>query len=436
MSPCTVDGDKPYRVQRYRPRIEGLFARIERWTNQADAADTSGAPSPRTTSPPGTARPPRAASPIPPIPPASSSWLICESYDDKGNVIVYGYNGRLAGRRVLPGPRAQPQRNDTTRARPTATSSASATAITHRIYPALETTNRWPAPPGATELDGSDWFFEVVFDYGEHDLNIADAERRGQMALPQRSVLLVSCRLRSAHLSPVPARADVPSFPGRARMSAPTAWCARPTSPIRTKQRPRRRAIRIFSFLLSVTQSGYQAASRRRLSSGNRCRRWSSTYSEPTIDETFAKSTPRASRTCPTAWTAALPMGGSRRRRPVRHPDRAGRGLVLQAQPEPDQYASNGTDEHTVVARFAPLERWRSKPSLQPRRRTAAVPGSGRRRPARSWSSSTARRPGFYERTEDEGWEPSCLSRRCPILTGTIPISSSSISPATATPTS
>lgn len=30
--PRIVDG-KIYRIQRYRPRIEGLFARIERWTN-------------------------------------------------------------------------------------------------------------------------------------------------------------------------------------------------------------------------------------------------------------------------------------------------------------------------------------------------------------------------------------------------------------------
>ncbi|MGH9960222.1 MAG: SpvB/TcaC N-terminal domain-containing protein, partial [Pyrinomonadaceae bacterium] len=34
-----VDG-KTYRIQRYRPRIEGLFARIERWTNQTDPEDT------------------------------------------------------------------------------------------------------------------------------------------------------------------------------------------------------------------------------------------------------------------------------------------------------------------------------------------------------------------------------------------------------------
>jgi hypothetical protein len=35
----TVNGIK-YRIRRYRPRIEGLFARIERWTNLADSADT------------------------------------------------------------------------------------------------------------------------------------------------------------------------------------------------------------------------------------------------------------------------------------------------------------------------------------------------------------------------------------------------------------
>src|SRR5438045_3784295 len=34
----TVD-NKAYRVRRYRPRIEGLFARIERWTNTTDAKD-------------------------------------------------------------------------------------------------------------------------------------------------------------------------------------------------------------------------------------------------------------------------------------------------------------------------------------------------------------------------------------------------------------
>src|SRR3954470_1868629 len=38
LTPRTVDG-KTYRIRRYRPRIEGLFARIERWTNSGDATD-------------------------------------------------------------------------------------------------------------------------------------------------------------------------------------------------------------------------------------------------------------------------------------------------------------------------------------------------------------------------------------------------------------
>ncbi|MGH8570712.1 MAG: SpvB/TcaC N-terminal domain-containing protein, partial [Gammaproteobacteria bacterium] len=88
--PRTVDG-KTYRIQRYRPRIEGLFARIERWTNEADPEETfwrsiskdnittwyGKTPESRITDPADSAR--------------IFSWLICESYDDKGNVIIYGY---------------------------------------------------------------------------------------------------------------------------------------------------------------------------------------------------------------------------------------------------------------------------------------------------------------------------------------------------------
>ncbi len=37
--PPRTENGKTYTIQRYRPRIEGLFARIERWTNQADSRD-------------------------------------------------------------------------------------------------------------------------------------------------------------------------------------------------------------------------------------------------------------------------------------------------------------------------------------------------------------------------------------------------------------
>ena len=46
-----------FRIERFRPRIEGLFARIERWTKKLPARST-GDPSPGTMSPPYMARPP------------------------------------------------------------------------------------------------------------------------------------------------------------------------------------------------------------------------------------------------------------------------------------------------------------------------------------------------------------------------------------------
>ena len=39
LQPRIVD-NKSYDIQRYRPRIEGLFSRIERWTNQNDLSDS------------------------------------------------------------------------------------------------------------------------------------------------------------------------------------------------------------------------------------------------------------------------------------------------------------------------------------------------------------------------------------------------------------
>lgn len=80
-----------YRVTRYRPRIEGLFARIERWTHLTDAADTFWRSISRdnVSSFYGRTAASRIADPR-----ASSrtfSWLLCESCDDKGNAAAYDY---------------------------------------------------------------------------------------------------------------------------------------------------------------------------------------------------------------------------------------------------------------------------------------------------------------------------------------------------------
>jgi hypothetical protein len=90
-----------YRIDCYRPRIEGQFARIERWTEIA-----TGEVHWRTltrdnlTTLYGRDNASRIfdpASPDPEHPTRIYSWLICASYDDKGNAIVYQYAQEDAG---------------------------------------------------------------------------------------------------------------------------------------------------------------------------------------------------------------------------------------------------------------------------------------------------------------------------------------------------
>jgi len=77
-----------YCVRRYRPRVEGLFARIERWTCR-----TSGIAHWRSISRDniltvyGFDADSRIADPDDPT--HVFSWLICRSYDDRGNAVAY-----------------------------------------------------------------------------------------------------------------------------------------------------------------------------------------------------------------------------------------------------------------------------------------------------------------------------------------------------------
>lgn len=84
-----------YIIHRYRPRIEGLFARIERWTNIATGEiHWRSITRDNVTTLYGKDNNSRIfdpADPIPAHPTRVFSWLICESYDDKGNAIVYEY---------------------------------------------------------------------------------------------------------------------------------------------------------------------------------------------------------------------------------------------------------------------------------------------------------------------------------------------------------
>lgn len=183
----TVD-NRTYSIRRYRPRIEGLFARIELWTNSTDPSDVfwRSISKDNVTTWYGRTTNSRIADPDPDSPPRIFSWLICETHDDKGNVVCYGYKSEDSAR-VFEDAAGKPlakahERNRTDKSR-------SAQRYLKRIrydnrkpyFPQLKGGTAWPEPtdspwPRITDAkipDGSSaWLFEIVFDYGEHDTNM------------------------------------------------------------------------------------------------------------------------------------------------------------------------------------------------------------------------------------------------------------------------
>ena len=156
-----------YRVRRYRPRVEGLFARIERWTRVSDS-DTHW----RSISKDNvlTVYGWDSNSRIVNLTEPSQvfSWLICHSYDDKGNAILYEYaaeNDANVDRS---------QANERNRAREA-----------NRYLKSVRYGNRLPllvdvnAPNFRTshlqlpDFSRAEWMFEVVFDYDEGHYRVA-----------------------------------------------------------------------------------------------------------------------------------------------------------------------------------------------------------------------------------------------------------------------
>ncbi|EMD29227.1 SpvB/TcaC N-terminal domain-containing protein [Amycolatopsis azurea] len=138
-----------FTVRRYRPRIEGLFARIEWWT-AVDTGETHWRSISRddVTTFYGRTAESRIADPRDPL--RVFSWLICASHDAVGNEVHYGYKAEDA---VGVDFRASHERNRDAAAR-----------TVQRYLKRIRYGNR---VPGETHDVG--WHFEVVFDYGEHD---------------------------------------------------------------------------------------------------------------------------------------------------------------------------------------------------------------------------------------------------------------------------
>jgi RHS repeat-associated protein len=168
----TRDG---HRIQRYRPRIEGLFARIERWTHEVTGdVHWRSITRDNVTNLYGRSADARIADPA--APERVFSWLLEETRDDRGNVARYTYQAE-DGAGVDPARASEANRF---KSEPGGSRRFLATADRH--LKRIQYGNRVPlkASDPAPEA-ASAWLFEVVFDHGEHD---AIAPTLGDTAAP------------------------------------------------------------------------------------------------------------------------------------------------------------------------------------------------------------------------------------------------------------
>jgi len=157
-----IINNTPYKVFTYRPRIEGKFALIERWVDQANSGNTFWRTISRNNITTWFGRIGDSRVSDPENPAHTFQWLICQSHDDKGNVIEYLYDADkeadIETSALWESNRIAPQRT--------------ANRYLRRIrygnvkpyLPTLSITNVWPNPSNVTDQT---WMFEVVFDYSD-----------------------------------------------------------------------------------------------------------------------------------------------------------------------------------------------------------------------------------------------------------------------------
>lgn len=169
----TEDGTPPapgagiagYTVRRYRPRIEGGFSRIERWSRDADG-DTHWRvlSADNVLSVYGRDSGSRIADPADPR--RVFSWLLCETRDDRGDAVIYRYKQEDATGVDVTLPH---ERHRGAADSPARTAGRYIKSIRYgNQIPLLDAAGHRPVDVAPQALHDAGWMFEVVFDYGEH----------------------------------------------------------------------------------------------------------------------------------------------------------------------------------------------------------------------------------------------------------------------------
>jgi len=398
----TLDGVE-YRIHRYRPRIEGLFARIERWTRVSDGdVHWRSISKDNILTLYGKDAHSRIADPDDPN--RIFSWLICETRDDKGNAVVYEYKPEDS-ERIVEDSAGNPvskahERNRTPQSR-------SANRYLKRIRygnrtSLLDAQGRRPAFLSSSQLQNAGWLFEVVFDYGEHDEQTpTPGESRPWPVRPDpfstyragfevRTYRLCQRILMFHHIPDLPT--GEPGYEGLARSTDFTyAYEQDPTS----ARNP------VYSFLNSVTQCGYK-----REGAGYLKRTLPPlefTYSQPEVQNVVEEVDADSLANLPAGLD-----GGS-----YQWTDLHGEGVpgILTEQGSGWFYKRNlsplpakENGKETVRARFAPVESVAVKPNLALAGGAQFMDLAGDGQPDLVVTDGPM--AGLYEHDENEGWQP------------------------------
>jgi RHS repeat-associated protein len=397
-APRSVFGNQ-YFIRKYRPRVEGLFARVELWTN-ADpqhAQDVFWRSISRDNITTWYGRDADSRISDPSDSTHIFSWLISESYDDKGNVISYGYVAENdAGI-------DRAQCNERNRVR------------TANRYPRhIRYGNQTPYVPdlnGASTLTlPTEWHYEVFFDYGEsNDLSILlspgtpqwkrryDSFSTYRSGFEIRTYRLCQRILMLHHFKKVPRIGD--------------NYLVRSTNlKYLFEMDPQDATVPIFSKLVSITQTGHEGDLEPRSFPPVEF-----TYSNATIDPTVREVDPQSLENIPYG------LDGTH----YQWADLEGEGVpgILTEQGGAWFYKRNlspinpapNTDGARVIAKFGPERMLAKQPvpiSSEVRLQLLDLAGDGDLDLVEFGGSA----PGFYKQTGNSDWTSLVPFRKLPIL--------------------
>lgn len=396
----TIDNDT-YRIKRYRPRIEGLFARIERWTNtQSNETHWRSISRDNITTVYGRTTDSRIEDPDAPDGfPLVFSWLIRESYDDKGNAIYYEYEPEDSAGIDLSQTNER-NRRDKSRS-------------VNRYLKRIKYCNKTPVQhdsdlPREFREDLStrtDWLFEVVFDYEEGHYEELPIDPNGRQFVNARKDSVQDWQNRQDPFSSYRAGFEVRTYRLCHRVLmfhhfkdelGVDDYLVRSTG-FKYKEGP------IASFITSITQSGYKLQD-------------DGTYlkkSLPPLEFEYSQATIQDKvEDVDEESIENLPQGLDGAQYQWADIDGEGSSGILTEQGDSWFFKRNVSalpvidkdGEPHSVARFAPTEHLAIIPSFtnlsEGRQQLLDLAGDGQLDVV-EFDSPT---PGFYERTKDEAW--------------------------------